>query len=201
MIVDWDNGRRGMYRMGSDGQCDLKLALGNHSDPSGTEKSEEETECTFPFSFEGKWYDTCLDIPGGNSFCPPEAQSAKSVKTKMWRMCSSTTYSSKRPNPKSFCFTLGSKYGDQYRPCVLPFTYENKAYNACQTDLEYWRDAWCPTITDVNGKPLRWERCSRQWCPEEDSSGHICMTEDGGGPCLFPFRYNNTGRNFQHILQ
>ena len=143
----------------------------------------EEAKCNFPYLFEGKVYDTCLVTNRGRSFCPPWAQATE---TKMWRRCSSSSCFSRSP-PQPICSSRISG-----RPCLLPFTYNNSTYDGCLKDLDSKGKSWCPTIADIDGNPIKWEECNA-YCPKVDPKTPVCMTEDSGGPCLFPYRYNNTG--------
>ena len=97
-------------------------------------------------------------------------------------ICSSQDPSSTQPRPG--------------RPCLLSFTYNNITYNGCLKDRDSEHKAWCPTVTDKDGIPIKWDKCMTN-CPKVDPKAPACMTVDDGGPCVFPYRYNNTGWGIQ----
>ena len=158
------------------------------NETSSCDLDEEESKCNFPFLFEGKLYDTCLTTTRGTGFCPPREQykgKNQTTEPKMWRRCSASCYSSEPTKP--ICRSLRTG-----RPCLLPFTYKNTTYKGCLKDSESDGKAWCPTVMDNDNNPLRWADCSAD-CPRVDPEAPVCMTEDGAGPCLFPYRYKDTG--------
>jgi len=129
--------------------------------------------CVFPFTYENVEYTTCTSAGrrDGKEWC-------------------STTKDFDRDQLFGFCsseklFTYGGS-GDA-SPCVFPFVFLEKSYDACTKEGRSDGYRWCATTSSYDADH-RWG-----FCPDR-----VTSTEGGnseGAPCTFPFVFQGESYN------
>ena len=150
---------------------------------------KERKNCIFPFKYEGKWYNGCMDTPNKHhgvnykvcatslapdgtlnelSYCGPECRSA---------------------GPAAQCVKATGS-GAKGNRCVFPYYNNRKHYSMCHEHPYQGRHLCATGVNLRDMTPYQWGYCDPKQdsysCPKKE-----CITVGGadlGQTCKFPFR-------------
>ncbi|CAH1257232.1 ELSPBP1 [Branchiostoma lanceolatum] len=196
----WDK----VYVHGRFSFCDLNKGEGSAEGSGNSEPGElEETSgsgaaipCTFPFKYEGIWYEGCSPADSVLPWCAWDAE----FQPERWSVCDGTNKKTDDGSNKG----SGEIDEDQSDPwlsgaedawlwdetsCVFPFMYKGVLYRKCTThDSSH---PWCSVDAIYQQGWGRWAYCSK---PNDNanSTKPTQMPEPylRDPRCIFPFYYN-----------